>query len=79
MTSYQEKYPVGSKVKIVSREKLNDFLSTWKYHNKLTPEQFGHAGNLVEVQAVSFYHGGDVLYQLKNTPGIWHEQCLEDE
>jgi hypothetical protein len=79
MAPYQEKYPVGSKVKIVSREKLNHFLSTWKYHNKLTSEQLRYASNLVEVQAVNFYHGGDVLYQLKNAPGIWHEQCLEAE
>jgi hypothetical protein len=28
------------------------------------------------VQEVGFYHGGDVLYQLRGVPGTWHECCL---
>jgi hypothetical protein len=27
---------------------------------------------------VSFYHGGDVLYELQTAPGTWHEQLLEE-
>jgi hypothetical protein len=42
----------------------------------LQPEQLAHAGAIAEVEEVGFYHGGDVLYNLKNIPGIWHEQCL---
>ena len=30
----------------------------------------------LEVEGVSFYHGGDVLYQLKGVPDLWHEICL---
>lgn len=78
MTPYKEKYPAGSKVKIAARPKLDIFYSDWRYHNKLTRDQLDYAGRPAEVHAVSFYHGGDVLYQLKDVPGIWHEQCLED-
>ena len=51
-------------------------MAEWKYHHKLQPEQLAHADALAEVEKVGFYHGGDVLYNLKNVPGIWHEQCL---
>lgn len=26
--------------------------------------------------SVTFYHGGDELYELKGVPGLWHEACL---
>jgi hypothetical protein len=42
----------------------------------LSPEQLPFAGQSVTVRAVSYYHGGDVLYELIGAPGIWHEQCL---
>ena len=76
MTQYKENYPVGSRVVIASRDELSAFHSAWKYHHKLTPDQLAYAGRRVEVQAVSFYHGGDVLYELKDVPGVWHEECL---
>jgi len=79
MKPYEEAYPVGAKVQIASREKLDAFYSDWKNHNKLMRDQLEYAGRLAEVQAVSYYHGGDVLYQLKNVPGIWHEQLLRAE
>lgn len=34
------------------------------------------ADKIAKVKSVGFYHGGDVLYELKGVPGIWHEQCL---
>jgi hypothetical protein len=77
MPPYQEKYAVGTKVKVVSRERLEAFQQNWKYHNKLTTAQLAYANRLTEVAATSFYHGGDVLYELKEVPGIWHEECLE--
>jgi hypothetical protein len=46
------------------------------YHHKLEPTQLAYAGKLAEVKGVSFYDGGDVLYELRDIPGIWHEQCL---
>ena len=76
MTPYHEKYPAGSKVRIASREKLDAFYSSWKYHDKLTIEQLDYADRIAEVKTVDFYHGGDVLYNLKDVPGTWHEECL---
>jgi len=78
MPRYDEKYTVGSQVRVASREKLDDFYAHWKYHNKLTPEQLAYADRIVDVVRVGFYHGGDVLYELQGVPGIWHEDCLED-
>jgi hypothetical protein len=74
---YNAEYPKGSRVRIASRPSLETFLGTWKYHNKLKPEQLEYAGRIAEVQSVGFYHGGDELYTLQGIPGVWHEQCLE--
>jgi hypothetical protein len=75
---YQEEFLVGSLVKIVERDALEDFVRTWKLHNKLQPEQLDHAGKIGKVKCVAFYHGGDELYQIEGVPGIWHEQCLQE-
>lgn len=74
---YKEKFPAGSLVRTADTQRLNTFQKTWKYHHKLTPEQLKHAGEVGHVEKVGFYHGGDVLYELRGIPGIWHEQCLE--
>jgi hypothetical protein len=73
---YKEEFPKGSSVRIASRPILQEFLKSWTYHNKLTPDQLNYADKIAEVESVSFYHGGDELYVLKGIPGIWHEQCL---
>jgi len=74
---YHEAFPKGSKVRIQNRSFLENFLKTWKFHNKLNPEQLNYAEKVGEVESVGFYHGGDELYKLKDIPGIWHKQCLE--
>ena len=74
---YREEYSVGSSVKIAERRVLENFLRTWKLHNKLKPEQLDYAGKTGEVKSVGFYHGGDELYEIDGMPGIWHECCLE--
>jgi len=74
---YNETFPRGTKVKIVSRSFLENFLATWKLHNRLIPEQLNYADQIAEVESVGFYHGGDELYKLKAIPGIWHKKCLE--
>ncbi|MGH9448759.1 MAG: hypothetical protein ACRD3O_24040 [Terriglobia bacterium] len=74
---YKAEFPEGSAVKIASRSSLENFLKTWKRHNKLEPDQLNYAGQVAAVESVGFYHGGDELYKLKGIPGIWHEQCLE--
>ena len=76
MPPYNELFPVGSTVKIGSREQLEEFQRTWKYHHPLLAEQLRYAGRDASVRKVGFYHGGDVLYELDEIPGMWHEQCL---
>jgi hypothetical protein len=74
---YREKYPKGGLVKIARRDVLENFLRTWKLHNKLQPEQLDYAGQTGTIKSVGFYHGGDVLYEIEDVRGIWHECCLE--
>lgn len=74
---YREKYPVGNIVQVAKRDFLEDFMQTWKFHHRLQPEQLAHAGVVGKVKSVGFYHGGDVLYEIEDVPGIWHECCLE--
>jgi hypothetical protein len=74
---YNPEYPEGSKVRIRSREILEEFLKNWAYHNKLQPKQLDYGGRIAEIESVAFYHGGDELYKLKDVPGIWHESCLQ--
>jgi hypothetical protein len=44
-TPYREKFPAGSKVRIKDKSKLEDFRRTWKFHNPISAEQIGYAGN----------------------------------
>jgi hypothetical protein len=76
---YQEKFPVGTIVCVKSREFLEDFQRTWNLHHPIESRQIGFAGSKDVVRSVGFYHGGDVLYQLQDAPGTWHERCLELE
>jgi hypothetical protein len=71
------KYREGATVRIASRAFLDEFIRTWKLHNKLQPEQLEYAGKTAKVAETSMYHGGYILYQLEGVPGIWHEGCLE--
>jgi hypothetical protein len=77
MPPYKEKFPVGSRIRILDSEFLSKFKSEWRYHNPLTEEQMKFAGTETTIESVGYYHGGDVLYSLHNVPGIWHETCLE--
>ena len=74
--AYQEKFPKGTTVRIANRIFLEDFLKTWKFHHKLDLNQLNYADKIARVESVGFYHGGDVLYELTDVPGIWHERCL---
>ncbi len=73
---YNEEYPVGTVVKIVSRKELENFRITWEYHHQLEEAQLSFADQISKVKEVSFYHGGDELYVLEDITGIWHECCL---
>jgi hypothetical protein len=74
---YKEQYPVGSRVRVKPRSFLEQFQREWKYHHPVSNEQLDSAGISDTVKGAAFYHGSDVLYTLSNTPGIWHEACLE--
>jgi hypothetical protein len=73
---YNEEFPVGGCIRIADLSVLLDFKSNWKWHHPLVEDQLCYAGTRTVVRAVSFYHGGDELYQLENVPGTWHEACL---
>lgn len=76
MPLYKEQFPTGTKVRVVDRQRLEAFLQNWKYHHRLQPEQVAYGNHITEVTKVTFYHGGEPLYELQGIPGIWHEQCL---
>ena len=74
---YHADFPVGSQVRIKSREVLEEFQRNWKYHDPLKPFQLDYAGRVATVVRVGYYFGADELYYLKDIPGIWNEPCLE--
>jgi hypothetical protein len=73
---YKEVFQEGSKVRVAPQSSLEAFKRDWKLHHPLDDGQFVAAGRTYSVKGVSFYHGGDVMYELAGAPGIWHEQCL---
>jgi hypothetical protein len=79
MSAYDPaKYHKGSVVRIAPRAALEAFLRpTWKLHHPLVPAQLEYGGCTAKVFTSAMYHGGDVLYELEDIPGIWHERCLE--
>ena len=76
MIPYHEAYPVGTRVKVRDLAALRESRDSWKFHHPLTEEMLQHAAADAVVEEVGFYHGGDVLYQLRGIPGTWHEACL---
>lgn len=73
---YKELYPKGSRVRIASRDFLERFMRSWKYHHPLQPEQLVFADQEATVASVGMYHGGDQVYVLQDIPGSWNEECL---
>jgi hypothetical protein len=76
---YQEKFPIGTIVRIAPLARLQEFKRDWKYHHPLQGEQLQFAGTTDRVRTVGFYHGGDIIYQLESAPGTWHEAVLESD
>jgi len=75
--SCKSRHTTGSAVRVANESVLENFAKIWKLHHPLTPEQLAFAGRETIVTSVGFYHGGDVLYELRDLPGIWHERCVE--
>jgi hypothetical protein len=76
MRPHQEKFPVGTTVRIAERPQLERFRSEWRFHHPLEAGQLRFAGRTAAVATIGFYHGGDVLYTLLGIPGIWYESCV---
>jgi hypothetical protein len=74
---YNADFPIGAKVRIKSRNFLQDFQRTWKFHDPLKDFQLDYAGHVATVAQVGYYFGADELYTLEGIPGIWNEPCLE--
>jgi hypothetical protein len=74
--AYVEEFPKGSRIRVASRAVLERFRQEWTFHHPLQEEQLHFASQPGVVVKVSFYHGGDELYELDGVPGIWHESCL---
>jgi hypothetical protein len=74
---YEADFPVGTRVRIKSRDFLKQFKDDWKFHNPLRILQLFWGGTVGTVSSVGYYHGGDELYHLRFVPGVWHEVCLE--
>jgi hypothetical protein len=74
---YEADFPKGSKVRIKSREFLEQFQRTWKFHHPIEDFQLQHAGQVVKVDSIGYYFGADELYTLERVQGIWNECCLE--
>jgi len=79
MPAYDASFPPGTRVRVVDRSLLEDFQRRWRLHNPVQDDQLRCAGQRAIVKSVGYYHGGDVLYQLEELPGIWHQCCLETD
>jgi hypothetical protein len=58
------------------RDVLDAFRRDWRWHHPFEETQLPFAGQTTQIKKVSFYHGGEELYELAGVPGIWHGQCL---
>jgi hypothetical protein len=74
---YRARFSVGSRVQISSRDALEAFMSTYRLHHAVVPEQLTYAGINTIVTGVSYYHGGDPVYTLESVGSFgWLEACL---
>jgi hypothetical protein len=71
-----DKYQPGDLVLIDSPELLASFARTWKRHHPLETRQMAYAGQSAKIANSFMYHGGDILYELEDVPGVWHQQVL---
>lgn len=73
---YEAAFREGDRVRIQERAFLERFRREWRWHDPLQPEQVEWAGRATAVRRIGWYHGGDVVYELLDAPGTWHEACL---
>jgi hypothetical protein len=70
---YEARFRKGDRVRTQSRAALEQFIAQWKYHHPLVLDQLAFADRTAIVRSVGYFHGGDVLYELEDIPGFWHE------
>jgi len=76
MEPYEPAFAEGDRVRIADRGTLESFRRKWKHHDPLQTEQLDLADREATIGKVGIYHGGDIIYQLVEVPGVWHEDCL---
>jgi hypothetical protein len=77
MPDYHAVFQRDDSVRIAPREELErQPKGPWPY--SLTDDQFRFANCDAVVEAISYYHGGLVLYELRHVPGFWLEDLLLD-
>lgn len=74
---YEADFPVGTVVRTKPLAELERFRAEWTYHHNLLESQLACAAKTARLWRVSYYHGGDELYELDGAPGYWHECCLQ--
>src|SRR5690349_11771904 len=65
-------FDVGTQVRIADRA----FLEARQHQTACEDEQVEYADRVVTVQWDSCVHGGHEIYQRKDIPGVWHEECM---
>jgi len=79
MPAYHSAFLCGEHVRIKPASELRRYtMPDWKYHHPLQGEQLAFAGQSMNIVGVSYWHGGGVLLRLREAPGFWHEECVED-
>jgi len=71
------KFPVGSVVRIKPAAVLESLRGNGTLRFPPVENQVAHGGESYAVRRITFSVRGDVLYELENAPGMWHEQLLE--
>jgi hypothetical protein len=71
------KFHKGDAVRIADGPTLDEFFRSYRFHHRLQEFQLEFAGRTAKVKASYMYHGGDMLYELEDVPGLWHEQLLD--
>jgi len=68
---WKPQFEAGDEVEIMDRVTLEQFRDYWKYVARPTEEQLRYAGLKTKIKIPTFYHGGYVLYELEDAPGVW--------
>ncbi len=85
MPDYHEAFLAGETVRVADAATLLPFQQDWAYHHPLQEVQLAYAGKKCFVRRISYYHGGDCLYELghwalnaDNAPGARYPASHEE-